>query len=59
MITVHNWAFRKRSRLKNIIHGEEYSKYHAGTQALFRESGLPDDPDLDVQNKGITILHVR
>lgn len=54
-----NWAYRNRQRIREVIQGEEYSRFDLRVQDLWAPEGYPDDPDLDGTNRGITIVRIR
>jgi len=56
---VHNWAYNKRRRLREIIYGENYTIFDERTQEMRDEAGQFPDADLEASNSGITILWVK
>jgi hypothetical protein len=54
-----NWAYKKRTRLRVIIYGENYSMFDKLTQEMRTEVGKFSDLDLDNPNSGIIILWVK
>ncbi len=58
-VTVRNWAFQFRRRLRGIINGEDYDIFDANTQEMRDECGQLDDNDLGIGNPGITLLWVK
>jgi hypothetical protein len=56
---VRNWAFRTRSKFRNVINGEDYSVYQQGIQEMRKEVDSYSDPDLDSGNEGIIVVWVK
>lgn len=56
---VRNWAFRQRSRVRDIINGENYEVYDADVQEMRSEVGQYPDIDLNNGNPGITVIWVK
>ena len=56
---VRNWAFRSRSKFRNVINGEDYSVYQQATQEMRKEVDSYSDPDLDSGNEGIIVVWVK
>jgi hypothetical protein len=56
--TVRNWLFR-RSGLLAVIEGERFTLLDQQSHRMLDETGLPADPDLGRENRGITIVWVR
>ncbi|MBX2990590.1 MAG: hypothetical protein KF749_05390 [Bacteroidetes bacterium] len=56
---VRNWAFRQRSRVREVINGEDYEMYNADVQEMRGEVGQYPDIDLNCSNPGITVLWVK
>jgi hypothetical protein len=58
-IITRNWAYKKRTRLRGIIYGENYTIFDKLTQEMRDEAGQFSDSDLDASNGGIIILWVK
>jgi hypothetical protein len=54
-----NWVYNKRTRLRGIIYGENYTIFDKLTQEMREEVGKFSDSDLDASNGGIIILWVK
>ena len=55
---VRNWAFAHRSRIREIIDGENLSPFNPVVQQLLAENELTPS-DMGVPTEGITILWIR
>jgi len=58
-ITVRNWLYKKRNRLRGIIYGENYTIFDKQTQEMHKEVGQFPDSDLETSNSGITIVWIK
>jgi hypothetical protein len=56
---VRNWAFRRQGRFRSVLYGEQYGLHDPATMELRREIGQYPDPDLTMQNPGVTIIWVK
>jgi hypothetical protein len=56
---VADWTHKRRSALRAVISGHEYSIYNSTTQSMRKECGQIADPDLESANPGITILWIK
>ena len=56
---VRNWAFVHRTRLTDVITGEEHSLTHLPSLKMRSAVGQYPDSDLTSHNPGITILWVK
>jgi hypothetical protein len=56
---VRNWAYRNRAKLLAVIPGEEYTMFDLKTIEMRKSCGQMFDPDLGVNNPGITLIWIR
>jgi len=56
---VTDWTHKRRSTVRAIISGPEYSVYNSTTQSMRKECGQIADADLESANPGITILWIK
>ena len=56
---IRNWAFRHRSKFRNVIEGEAYHLNSPPVQEMRKELGAFNDMDLQNPNHGITVLWVK
>jgi hypothetical protein len=55
---VRNWAFRRRGRIRGVLHGED-GAFSTDAEDFLKETGLNGDPDILARNRGVTYLWIR
>jgi hypothetical protein len=56
---VRNWADRNKEYVKGIIPGENCSQVNRTFQEMQKACGTFADPDIEIENSGVTLIWVK